>query len=183
MAQFPNYFQTQQPYNQYGQQYMPNPYMERMAQLQQFQQSLQPQQQQIGITGKVVENGKVEFILPSGDYHICGYPKEMKDKKLENITFSTLNIEGQKTNENNEHKDENSKDDEELKEGQIEAIKIFNSMKLTKIRSKENANIITESFFRNYNKTSLFYFNAIFFKRFNKIFSRLFLNILRYNSK
>ena len=56
MAQFPNYFQTQQPYNQYGQQYMPNPYMERMAQLQQFQQSLQPQQQQIGITGKVVES-------------------------------------------------------------------------------------------------------------------------------
>ena len=56
MAQFPNYFQTQQPYNSYGQQYMPNPYMERMAQLQQFQQSLQPQQQQIGITGKVVES-------------------------------------------------------------------------------------------------------------------------------
>lgn len=56
MAQFPNYFQTQQPYNPYGQQYMPSPYMERMAQLQQFQQSLQPQQQQIGITGKVVES-------------------------------------------------------------------------------------------------------------------------------
>ena len=56
MAQYPNYFPTQQPYNPYGQQYMPNPYMERMAQLQQFQQSLQPQQQQIGITGKVVES-------------------------------------------------------------------------------------------------------------------------------
>ena len=35
---------------------MPNPYMERMANLQQYQQSLQPQQQVIGITGKVVES-------------------------------------------------------------------------------------------------------------------------------
>jgi hypothetical protein len=56
MAQYPNYFPTQQPYNLYGQQYMPNPYMERMANLQQYQQSLQPQQQVIGITGKVVES-------------------------------------------------------------------------------------------------------------------------------
>ena len=56
MAQYPNYFPTQQPYNSYPQQYMPNPYMDRMAQLQQFQQSLQPQQQQIGISGKVVES-------------------------------------------------------------------------------------------------------------------------------
>ena len=56
MAQYPNYFPTQQPYNPYGQQYMPNPYMERMANLQQYQQSIQPQQQVIGITGKVVES-------------------------------------------------------------------------------------------------------------------------------
>ena len=56
MAQYPNYFPTQQPYNPYGQQYIPNPYMERMANLQQYQQSLQPQQQVIGITGKVVES-------------------------------------------------------------------------------------------------------------------------------
>ena len=56
MAQYPNYFPTQQPYNPYGQQYMPNPYMERMANLQQYQQSLQPQQQVVGITGKVVES-------------------------------------------------------------------------------------------------------------------------------
>lgn len=57
MAQYPNYFPAQQPYNPYGQQqFVPNPYMERMAQLQQFQQSLQTQQQQIGISGKVVES-------------------------------------------------------------------------------------------------------------------------------
>lgn len=41
-------FQTQQPINQFyqpQQQYMPNPYMQRMENLQQFQQAIQPQQQ------------------------------------------------------------------------------------------------------------------------------------------
>lgn len=59
MPQFPNYFQTQAPsfngYSQPMQQYAPNPYMERMAHLQQFQQALQTQPQQM-ISGKVVES-------------------------------------------------------------------------------------------------------------------------------
>ena len=59
MPQFPNYFQTQAPsfngYSQSMQQYAPNPYMERMAYLQQFQQALQTQPQQM-ISGKVVES-------------------------------------------------------------------------------------------------------------------------------
>lgn len=50
----PNYF------NQY-QQPMPNPYMDRMAQLQQYQQSLQPTQmpvanQQMNVIGKIVDS-------------------------------------------------------------------------------------------------------------------------------
>ena len=55
-------FQQYYPINQnYNQQMQPNPYMQRMEQLQQFQQSLQPpiqqpMQNQFPALGKVVEN-------------------------------------------------------------------------------------------------------------------------------
>ena len=55
-------FQQYYPINQnYNQQMQPNPYMQRMEQLQQFQQSLQPpiqqpMQNQFSALGKVVEN-------------------------------------------------------------------------------------------------------------------------------
>ena len=51
-------FQTQQPINQFyqGQQpYMQNPYMQRMENLQQFQQAIQPQQQFTPL-GKIVDS-------------------------------------------------------------------------------------------------------------------------------
>lgn len=50
---------TQQPINQYYQQpYMQNPYMQRMENLQQFQQAIQPQitQQQFTPLGKIVDS-------------------------------------------------------------------------------------------------------------------------------
>ena len=57
-------FQTQQPINQFyqpQQQYMPNPYMQRMENLQQFQQAIQPQPQMQGANnftplGKIVDS-------------------------------------------------------------------------------------------------------------------------------
>jgi hypothetical protein len=57
-------FQSQQPINQFypGQQpYMPNPYMQRMENLQQFQQAIQPQTQMQGANnftplGKIVDS-------------------------------------------------------------------------------------------------------------------------------
>jgi len=57
-------FQTQQPINQFyqpQQQYMPNPYMQRMENLQQFQQAIQPQAQIQGANnftplGKIVDS-------------------------------------------------------------------------------------------------------------------------------
>lgn len=57
-------FQNQQPINQFyqpQQQYMPNPYMQRMENLQQFQQAIQPQAQMQGANnftplGKIVDS-------------------------------------------------------------------------------------------------------------------------------
>ena len=51
-------FQNQQPINQFyqpQQQYMPNPYMQRMENLQQFQQAIQPQPQFTPL-GKIVDS-------------------------------------------------------------------------------------------------------------------------------
>ena len=40
------------------------------------------------LTGKVVENNQVEFDLPSGNYHICGY----EEKSLINVTFDSIQL-------------------------------------------------------------------------------------------
>ena len=73
MQQFPNYYQTQVPTYQGNYQQpmmnMSNPYMDRMNQLQQFQQSLQGGNQNLQMLGKIVE---IEDIVKATDIPMDG---------------------------------------------------------------------------------------------------------------
>ena len=65
-----------------------------------------------------------------------------------------------------------------------EFFKISNSMKIAKIRIKQNANKIFDNTEENRKqKISLFELYSVFLERFNKFFSGAFLNINRNNSQ